>query len=149
MLPLILLHNLGPLAQIRADALGVLRVGQHHLQPVAADLLAVQRRHRLLGALLARVLDVAARLARQQVDVDQVAEPAEHVFEDVDERVVGGAHDEQAFRHRRVCGRQGLGRRQLHRTVGWIVRLLVGVGGGDNAAGAVACVTSRLKYDSL
>ena len=49
----------------------------------------------LLGRLLAGVLGVAARLAVEDVDVDEVAEAAEHVLQRVRRRRGRVAHDEQ------------------------------------------------------
>jgi len=101
--PLVLLHHLGSFPRRVRSGL-VLRVCRHHLQASSTHLLPVQRGHGSLGLLLPRILGVPARLPVEQVDVDQAAEPAEHVLKCIEGRGRGGADDEQALRHHRVHG---------------------------------------------
>ena len=123
-------HDFGPFPRIARQRLWILRVRQHDFESVAADLLPVQGGYRLFRALLARVLGVAAGLPGQQVDVDQLPEPTEHVLEDVYDGVVWRAHDEEPLRHRGIRGGEGLGRREFHGAVGWVVCLGDAIGGG-------------------
>ena len=100
-----------------------LRFGQHDLEPVAYDFLAVQKLDRPIGRLLVAVLCVAAGLPSHDVDLDEVAESAEDVLQNPDGWRVRCADDEESFGDFRVRVLERLKGRQLHGTVGRVVGL--------------------------
>ena len=117
----------------RVDVL-VPRVGGHHLQPTAANFLAVQGGHRPIRRLLIAILCIAAVFAAQQVDVDEVAETAEDVFERVQRRRRVSADEKETFSDSRLHRRQRLRRWQLDGAVSRVVRLTSRSGSSCNSA---------------
>ena len=88
-------------------------LGCHHLQSHSAYLLTIQCRHGPPRALLSAEQCVATAFTIQEVQINEVTKPGEHVLDSEHRGLGGGGHDEESLHHlglrvrERLCGRQG------------------------------------------